>query len=92
MQPQKILRLDENVRTVLTKALITRLSPLEGPKIPAFTAKKYIPTAAILHWGWVQIAEGGDRICCCEMIKPGSLGRDCTYIWVHLSIIIAYPS
>ena len=92
MQPRKILRLDENIRTVLTKALITRLSPLKGPKIPAFTAKKYIPTAAIFHWGRIQIAEGGDRICCREMIKPGSLGHDCTYIRVHFSIIITHPS
>lgn len=84
MRPRKLLALDEDVRTVLTKALITRYSPLKGPKIPAFTAKKYVPTTAVLQWGRVQIAEGGDRMCCRKMIKPGSLGRDCTYVRVRL--------
>jgi len=32
----------------------------------------------------LQVSEGGDRICCRKMIKPGSLGRDCTYIQVSL--------
>ena len=84
MWPWKLLKLDEDVCTALTKALITRYSPLKGPKIPVFTAKKYVPITAVLQWGRVQIAEGGDRMCCREMIKPGSLGRDCTYIRVRL--------
>jgi len=84
MRPRKFLKLDEDVCTVLTKALITRFSPLKGPKIPSFTAKKYVPTGAVLQWGRVQVSEGGDRICCRKMIKPGSLGCDCTYIRVSL--------
>jgi hypothetical protein len=79
-----MLKLDEDVCTVLAKALITRFSPLKGPKIPAFTAKKHIPTGAILQWGWIKIAEGGDKMCCHKMIKPGSLGHNCTYIRVRL--------
>ena len=84
MRPRKMLNLDEDVRTVLTKALITRFSPLKGPKIPSFTAKKYVPTGAVLQWGRGQVSEGGDRICCRRIVKPGSLGCDCTYIRVSL--------
>ena len=82
MRPRKLLKLDEDVRTKLAMALITRFSSFKGPKIATFVAKKYIPTAAVLQWGRVQIAEGGDRICCRDMVKPGSLGRDCTYVRV----------
>ena len=82
-----MLILDEDVRTSLVKALVTRYSPLKGPKIPAFAAKKYIPTRAVPQWGRVQVAEGGDRMACCKMIKPGSLGRDCTYVRVCLLIM-----
>lgn len=83
MRPKKVLKLGEDVRTKLAMALITRYSPLQkGPKIPSFVAKRYIPTEAVLQWGRVQITEGGDRICCRAMIKPGSLGRDCTYVRV----------
>jgi hypothetical protein len=88
MQPRKLLKLDEEVRTKLALALITRYSPLrKGPKIPLFVAKKYVPTGAVLQWGRVQIIEGGDRICCRTMIKPGSLGRDCTYVRVSVETI-----
>ncbi|KAF9791037.1 hypothetical protein BJ322DRAFT_422834 [Thelephora terrestris] len=80
MQPRRMLKLDENVRAKLTMALITRFSPLKGPKIPSFVAKKYVPTGDVLQWGWVKISEGGDKMCCHAMIKPESLGRDCTYI------------
>ena len=83
-----MLTLDEDIRTKLTAAIITRFSPLKGPKIVSFVAKKYIPTGAVLQWGRVQIAEGGDRMCCRQMIKPGSLGRDCTYVRVRLVTIM----
>jgi len=82
------MALDENVRTKLAAALITRYSPLNGPKIVSFVAKKYVPTKAVLQWGRIQVTEGGDRMCCREMIKPGSLGRDCTYVRVCLPITI----
>ena len=82
MWPRKLLKLDEDVRTKLAVALITRFSLFKGPKIASFVAKKYIPTAAVLQWGRLQVAEGGDRMCCRQMIKPGSLGRDCTYVRV----------
>ena len=85
MRPRKLLALDEDVRTILAKALITQFSPLTGKKIPTFTAKKYVPTAAILQWGRVQVAEGGDTMCCRRMVKSGSLGRDCTYVQVSHS-------
>lgn len=85
MRPRKFLKLDNDVRTVLIKALITRYSPLQGRKIPAFDARKCIPTEAVLQWGRVQIPEGGDRMCCRKMIKPGSLSRDCTYVRVRLN-------
>jgi hypothetical protein len=81
-----MLVLDEDIRTVLVKAFVTRYSPLKGPKIPMFTARKYVPSEAVPQWGKVQIAEGGDRIACRKMIKPGALGRDCTYIRVRLFI------
>jgi len=90
MRPRKMLKLDEDVRTVLVKALITRYSPLQGRKIPAFDARKYVPTGAVLQWGRVQVAEGGDRMCCRGMIKLGSLGRDCTYVRVRLTTV-TYP-
>jgi hypothetical protein len=77
-----MLKLDENVRAKLTTALITRFSPLKGPKIPSFVAKKYVPTGDVLQWGRVKISEGGDKMCCRAMIKPESLGRDCTYVRV----------
>ncbi|KAF9790962.1 hypothetical protein BJ322DRAFT_1104608 [Thelephora terrestris] len=72
MRPRKTLKLEEDVRTVLVKALITRYSPLQGRKISAFDARKCIPTEAVLQWGRVQIPEGGDRMCCHKMIKPVS--------------------
>ena len=83
-----MLALDENVRTVLVKALITRYSPLKGLKIPMFKAKKYVPTGAICQWGRVRIAEGGDTMACRQMIKPGALGRDCTYIRVRFFVTV----
>jgi hypothetical protein len=86
MRPRKMLTLDDDVRTVLVKALVTRYSPLKGPKIPMFAARKYVPVGTVLQWGKVQIAEGGDRIACRRMIKPGSFGRDCTYVRVRCSI------
>lgn len=61
MQPRKLLALDEDIRTVLAKALITQFSPLTGRKIPTFTAKRYVPTVAIRQWGQVRIAEGGTQ-------------------------------
>jgi len=80
-----MLKLDEDVRTKLAVALITRYSLLQkGPKIPLFITKKYIPTEAVLQWGRLQIAEGGDRMCCRAMIKSGSLSRNCTFIRVSL--------
>ena len=82
MRPRKLLKLDEDVRTKLAAALITRYSSLKGPKISMFVARGFVPTGAVLQWGRLQVAEGGDRMCCREMIKPGSLGRDCTYIRV----------
>src|ERR1700733_5510229 len=83
MKPRKIQKLDEDVRTKLAIALITRFSPLrKGPKIPSFVAREYVPTGAVLQWGRVQISEGGDRMCCRAMMKPGSVGRDCTYVRV----------
>ena len=85
MRPWKLLALDEDICTVLAKALITRFSPLTGRKIPTFTAKRYVPTVAICQWGRVQIAEGGDTMCCHGMIKSGLLGRDCTYVRVSYS-------
>ena len=83
-----MLKLDEDVRTKVAAAIVTRFSLLKGPKIASFVAKKYIPTGAILQWGWVQVAEGGDRMCCCRMIKPGSMGRDCTYVRVCIVTIV----
>ena len=62
MRPRKLLKLDEDVQTKLAMALITRFSLFKGPKIASFVAKKYIPTAAVLQWGRVQIAEGEARI------------------------------
>ena len=91
MRPRKLLTLDEDVRTKITAALITRYSPLKGPKITPFVAKKYVPTGAVLQWGRVQVAEGGDRMCCREMVKAGSLGRDSTYVRVRLFIIVRLP-
>jgi len=88
MRPRMMLRLDEDVRTKLTAAIITRFSPLKGPRIASFVAKKYIPTGAVLQWGRVQVAEGGDMMCCRQMIKPGSLGRDCTYVRVRPVAIV----
>lgn len=88
MRPRKMLSLDEDVCTVLIKALITRYSPLQGRKIPAFNARKCIPTEAVLQWGRVQIPEGGDRMCCRKMIKPGSFSRDCTYVRVGSTMIV----
>ena len=90
MRPRKTLKLEEDVRTVLVKALITRYSPLQGRKISAFDARKCIPTEAVLQWGRVQIPEGGDRMCCHKMIKPGSFSRDCTYVRVCLTIIVSH--
>ena len=87
MRPRTMLKLDEDVPTKLAAAIITRFSPLKGPKIASFVAKKYIPIGAVLQWGQVQVAEGGDRMCCRQMIKPGSLGRDCTYVRVCLVTI-----
>jgi hypothetical protein len=84
MRPQQALVLDGDVRTSLVRALITRYSRLKGPTIPVSVAKKYVPTEAVLQWGRVQVAECGDRMACRKMIKPGSLGRDCTYVRVRL--------
>ena len=92
MRPRKLLTLNENVQTKLAAALITRYSPLKGPKIVSFVAKRYVPTTAVLQWGRIQVAEGGDRICCREMIKTGSLGCDCTYIRVCLPIGITHSA
>ena len=79
-----MLTLDEDVRTVLAKAFVTRYSPLRGSKIAMFTARKYVPVGAVLQWGMVQIAEGGDRIRCQGMTKAGAVDRDCTYIRVRI--------
>lgn len=92
MRPRKLLKLDEDVCTKLAMALITRYSPLNGPKISMSIAKKYIPTGPVVQWGRVQVAECGDRMCCREMIKPGSLGRDCTYVRVRVSVTITLCS
>ena len=80
MRPRRMLTLEEDIRMVLTKAFITRYSPLKGPNIAMFTARKYVPVGAVLQWGRVQISEGGDQIVCRKMIKPGAVGRDCTYV------------
>ena len=77
-----MLKPDDSVRTVLAKALITRFSPLRGTKIAMSTARRYVPTTAVLQWGQIRVTEGRDTMCCCEMIKPELLGRDCTYIRV----------
>ena len=88
MCPRKLLKLNEDTRIKLAAALITRYSPLGGQKISSLVAKEYVPMSAVLHWGRVQIAEGGDKMCCREMIKSGLVGRDCTYVRVRLSISI----
>jgi hypothetical protein len=88
MRPRKLLALDEDVRTKIAIALITRYSPLRGPKITLFAAKKYVPTVAVLQWGRIQVTEGGDRMCCRELVKPGSLGHDCTYVRVRLFVVV----
>ena len=49
-----------------------------------FSAKRHVPTQAVSQWGRVQIADGGDTICCRRLVKPGALGRDSTYIRVGL--------
>ena len=64
MRPWRMLTLEEDVRMVLAKALITRYSPLKGPKIAMFTVRKYVPVGAVLQWGRVQISKGGDWIVC----------------------------
>jgi hypothetical protein len=91
MRPRKLLKLDEDVRAKLAAVLITRYSPLKGPKITSFITKKYVPTIAVLQWGRIQVAKGGDKMCCRAMVKPGSLSRDCTYVRVHLLATIVFP-
>lgn len=86
MQPRKVMILDQDVQTALAKALVTRYSPLRGRKIAMFTAREYVPNQAVSQWGRVQIAEGGDRMCCRAILAPGSLGRDCTYVRVRFFI------
>jgi hypothetical protein len=71
---------------VLVKALVTRYSSFGGTKIPMFVARKYVPLGTVLQWGRVQITEGGDRIVCAKLVKPGALGHDCTFIRVRLFI------
>ena len=85
MRPRKMLALDKDVREKLAAALVTRYSPLQGQKIPFFVAKNCIPTGPVLQWGKIQITGGRDRMCCRVMIKPGSLGRDCTCVRVSPS-------
>lgn len=88
MRPRKVMNLDQDVHTVIVKALVMRYSPLNGPKIAMATARKHVPKQAVLQWGHVQIAEGGDRMCCRAIITPESLGRDCTYVRVcHFATI-----
>ena len=60
MRPRRMEKLDEDIRTTLVNALITRFSPLKGPKITTFAAKKFIPTGPVQQWGKLQITEGGD--------------------------------
>ena len=86
MRPRLILKLDQDVRTKIAAALVTRYSPLKGRQIPISFAKKFVPDGPISQWGRVQVAEGGDTMCCRAMIKPGAIGRDCTYVRVCLAI------
>jgi hypothetical protein len=74
---RKLLKLDEDVCTKLATALITRYSPLEGPKITSFVAKKYVPTIALLQWGQIQVAKGRDKMCC--LSEPLSGCRLCSH-------------
>jgi hypothetical protein len=87
MRPKAMLKLDKDVHTKIATALVTRFSPLNGRKIPISVAKKFVPDGPVPQWGRVQVAEGGDKMSCRAMIKPGVIGRDCTYVRVGVVII-----
>lgn len=85
MAPKKHKELDSDLRSKVVNLLVTRYSPLDGPKIPVGVAKQFVPeTEKIPHWGRLQITNGGDKIGCQAIGKRRSDARDNTYIRVSL--------
>ena len=85
MAPKKLQKLSGDLRSKVVNLLITRYSPLNGPKIPVSVARRFVSeTEEFPHWGRLQIMNGGDRISCRAIGKHRSDARDSTYIRVSL--------
>ena len=83
MAPKKYKKLSSDLYLKVVNLLITRYSPLNGPKIPVGIAKKFVSkTEEFPHWGKLQIMNGGDKIGCRAIGKHRSDARDNTYIRV----------
>jgi hypothetical protein len=83
MTPKKHQKLSSDVRSKVVNLLITRYSPLNGPKIPVGVAKRFVSeTEEFPHWGRLQIMNGGDKIGCQAIGKHRSDARDNTYVRV----------
>lgn len=83
MTPKKNLKLSSDLRLKVVDLLITRYSPLNGPRIPVGVAKNFVSeTEEFPHWGRLQIMGGGDKIGCQAIGKQRSDARDNTYVRV----------
>ena len=83
MTPKKHQKLSSDLRSKVVNLLITRYSPLNGPRIPVNVAKNFVSeTEEFPHWGRLQIMGGGDKIGCQAIGKRRSDARDNTCIRV----------
>lgn len=83
MTPKKHLKLSPDLCLKVVDLLITRYSPLNGPKIPVGIAKNFVSeTEEFPHWGRLQIKDGGDKIGCKAIGKQRSDARDNTFVRV----------
>jgi len=85
MTPKRHQKLSSDLRSKVINLLITRYSPLDGPKISINIAKGFVSeTEEFPHWGQLQIMNGGDRIGCQAIGKRRPDARDNTYVRVRL--------
>ena len=90
MAPKKRQKLSSDLHSKVVNLLVTRYSPLDGPKIPVSVAKRFVSeTEEFSHWGRLQIMGGGDKIGCRAIGKHRSDARDNTYI--RVSPLLSLP-
>jgi len=90
MTPKVHRKLSGDLYSKVVNLIITRYSPLNGPKIPVAIAKGFVSEVEEFpHWGRLQIMGGGDKIGCRAIGKRRSDARDNTY--VRVSPLHSFP-